>query len=182
MVRALLDGRKTMTRRRAKREFVKASESKDGRAILVPSAWARVQPGDRLWVRETWARTSITPIVSTIENPWVVFRECDNRCDYGGPWRSPIHLARKDSRLTLVITATKIERLQTITKADALAEGIDGLWLVQNHVPPPRKSSFRDLWDDLHGAGSWDANSEVVALTFAVHKCKINAMPKSEAA
>ena len=105
MVRALLAGRKTMTRRLA--------WQKPLRPVLLPTAWQRIRPGDRLWVREIWypGQAAADPI--------------RYRATYGsGPtsfaWRSPIHMPRAASRLTLAVTATRIERLQAITAADAI--------------------------------------------------------------
>lgn len=183
MVRALFEDRKTMTRRLRWRD-TKIGGKGNGRTIETP--WTKVKPGDRLWVKETWARTSVVPIVSTIDDPWVVYRECDNRTDYGGPWRSPLHCARKDSRITLIVTATKIERLQDISEADAIAEGCPGCLGPNPDFPdewdPAPQEEFRDLWRRLHGADAWDENPEVVALTFTVHKQNIDTLPIERAA
>jgi hypothetical protein len=67
-----------------------------------------------------------------------------------------------------VVTAAKIERLKSISVDDARDEGMGPLWPI---------ASFVHLWNDLHGAGSFEANPEVVALSFAVYKCNIDAMP-----
>ncbi|MDO8533518.1 MAG: hypothetical protein Q7S17_02090, partial [Xanthobacteraceae bacterium] len=72
-----------------------------------------------------------------------------------------------------------------ISNADAIAEGCGTNFdhphpeLTRETFPAER---FRDLWVKLHSAESWDANPEVVALTFAVHKQNIDAMPKAVAA
>jgi hypothetical protein len=131
------------------------------------------QPGDRLWVREAWARTSIAPILDTIENPVVVYRECDNRCDYGGPWRPSIHMPRWASRITLEVTEVRVQRLQEIGEEDAEAEG----WPAAEDRATAGVAEIRDaypigwfaaLWDGLNakrGYG-WDVNPWIVALTF----------------
>ena len=80
-----------------------------------------------------------------------------------------MHMPRMDSRLTLIVTATKIERVQEISNEDAEAEGVK----CGEH--------FKILWCDLYGYDSWDANPEVVALTFIIHKTNIDKMPKLEA-
>lgn len=178
MVRAILDGRKSVTRR------------------LATSPLRKCEPGDRLWVRETWAQTSVFPIVETIDRPMVVYREFDNRTDYGGPWRSPIHMPRWASRITLEVTGVKVERLQDISEDDALAEGVYRVdptpeelasgdctpedfvfmapgtrqgWRKKNAPEkwgPTAAVAFRFVWESLHGAGSWAENPEVVAISF----------------
>lgn len=103
-------------------------------------------------------------------------------------------MPRWASRLTLIVTAMKIERLNDITDADAIAEGVverpDGLFEVPGLSLPsgapiinsrPR-DAFACLWDMLHGSGKWLANPEVVCLRFDVHHCNIAAMPKEIAA
>lgn len=180
MVRALLDGRKTMTRRLAYDE--------DGK----PTVWMQIaqrmreereaRESFRLWVKEAIRfNAEHSDFYYEADNKGVgnvVFLALRKReAERGNPYKNlrGRYVPRFTSRLTLIVTATKIERLQAITEADALAEGIDDLWLVQNHVPPPRKTSFKYLWNDLHGAGAWEANPEVVAISFSV-------LPKSEAA
>lgn len=147
--------------------------------------YPRIQPGDRLWVKETWARTSVAPIVETIDKPWVIFRESDNRTDYGGPWKSPLHLSRRDSRLTLDVTAVRIERLNAIGKDDAIAEGlneIDGNFTVEHdgtvYGSRDPVAVYRRLWDSLHGAGAWAKNPWVIVITFAVVTANIDAAPE----
>jgi hypothetical protein len=112
-----------------------------------------------------------------------------------------IHMPRWASRITLVVTATKIERVQAISVSNALAEGIfkwskrsitgEPLW---HFIPPATKiedvhlgctspvNAFAWLWQSIHSKESWDANPEVVALTFTVHKQNIDVMPKAAAA
>ena len=150
MVRALLAGCKTQTRRLA--------WQKPLRPVLLPTVWQRIRPGDRLWVREIWHPGQV---VADYENRFhASVRSISYRATWeSGPtsfaWRSPIHMPRVASRLTLAVTATRIERLQAITAADALAEGVD-------------RDGFAQLWNFLHGPGAWDANPWVVALTFTV--------------
>ncbi len=181
MVRALLDGRKTQTRRLAWRKSkwapgIECEHGYDACPICdkaKPSLWRRVQPGDRLWVREAWAETSIAPIVETIDRPVPVYRVADNRCDYGGPWKPSIHMPRRASRLTLTVTAVKVMPLQDISEGDAAAEGVARPILP--HWPgSPMRSAFRGLWNELHGPDAWNANPEVVALTFTVERRNID--------
>lgn len=179
MVRALLDGRKTMTRRLAWHGGPKDEGGVAKIAECRASPWLKARPGDRLWVREAWQRIHVPHAGAE----WIVFAAADNRTDYGGPWRSPIHMPRRASRLTLVVTATKIERSQDISEEDAEAEGVfrhvaehslDKVFRGERGATAIRY--FQELWESLHGPGSWDSNPEVVALTFTVHKCNIDRM------
>ena len=144
MVRAILEGRKTVTRRAMKiqpdedasvtvESYNVAVTNRHGEQVAGPmvfGAWWRDgesgckcpygQPGDRLWVREAWASIRIA---QAPDQEWVVYRESDNRTDYGGPWKPGIHMFRRDSRILLEITAVRAERLQDISEEQAKAEG-----------------------------------------------------------
>lgn len=198
MVRALLDGRKTMTRRLAWAYGV-TPPVKVAPPEWPTSLWQRVKCGDRLWVRENLA----------VMGNWGVWHDASEPPAYGkflddldprgralleryapaeatDSARIPsIHMPRWASRLTLVITATKIESLQKITDADAIAEGVDWNPTMGHFGCTPGKwfdnawPLFRDLWCRLHGPDAWDANPEVVALTFAIHKLNIDAMERA---
>lgn len=176
MVRALLDGRKTMTRRLA---WQPRREIKKGVGIYgcPASPWQKVEPGDRLWVRECWAGY-IEKMDGTTGVPWAHYRATDEN-DFlpGMKWKPSIHMPRWASRLTLVVTSTKIERLQDISEADAKAEG----WTPRPEVsadPEVHRDAardwFSDLWTDLHGVESWRSNPEVVALSFKVVRQNID--------
>lgn len=167
MIRALLDGRKTMTRRLA---------GKNGK----PTPWQKVRPGDRLWVRETWQSLSFGDYEPTTAAPADVryfatdaLANCDREVR-GYPWRPSIHMPRWASRLTLIVEEPRIERLQEITEADAIAEGAPCLAVDEDgkffaDVPgATHRCGFAGLWDHLNGAGAWDENPEVVALKFRV--------------
>lgn len=105
-------------------------------------------------------------------------------------WKPSIHMPRWASRLTLEITAVRVERLQDISEEDAEAEGIlDGGCLScgrSSYVEPCSCSlpspSFRDgyahLWHSLNGSDSWSANPWVRALTFKVHQLNVDEMLK----
>jgi hypothetical protein len=179
MVRALLAGTKTQTRRVVKTQpeslhhgepywHIGGYRAGAFRGITDPLRMGTHnpltcpygQPGDRLWVREAWARTSVFP-----GTEMVVYREGDNRTDYGGPWKPGIHMFRRDSRITLEVTGVRVERLQDISEADALAEGIvqlrdGGFGLPAGehyHATDPR-ISYWSLWEHINGAGSVEAN------------------------
>jgi|ERR1039458_4145035 hypothetical protein len=220
MVRALLDGRKTMTRRLAwrpaKTMMIECEHGFDTCPTCdaaKPSPWQRVKPGDRLWVRETLVPSSCgfeyaapgdddNIDLSDLTDDQVDFwnRRAGDDPD-NSPKVSPIYMPRWASRLTLVITATKIERLHDINVSDALAEGIfkwpkrsiagEPLW---HFIPPATKiedihlgctspvNAFAWLWQSIHSKESWDANHEVVALAFTIHQQNIDVMPKAAAA
>ena len=183
MVRAILDGRKTVTRRPVKglglqwlNEFTPEYVA-DSANSLCPFG----QPGDRLWVREAWARIRVA---QAPDQEWVVYRESDNRTDYGGPWKPGIHMFRRDSRILLEITDVRVERLQDISEGQAVDEGLvwEGVkggktyWNHVDHRYPPGThqrfsvsgtdavSAFRNLWKSA--GGDWDANPWVWVVEF----------------
>jgi hypothetical protein len=210
MVRAILAGSKTQTRRvisnphRNDEGFVLQDYGKgwwpyrshDGESACyldrqkdgdyyseAPLRCPYGRPGDRLWVRETWARDD--------EDGALMYRadlglggDADewerNRCE-GAPryrWRPSIHMPRRASRITLEITSVRAQRLQDISNTDAIAEGIEPMdgphgerW--RHYILPGYcdawefpKNSFGSLWELVNGEGSWDDNPWVWALSF----------------
>lgn len=153
--------------------------------------------GDRLWVRETH---SIGPAPDLVLEPgeasgalrWpAVTYKADGetkRCDT--PWKgrfgktvSAIHMFRWASRITLEITGVRVERLQEISEADAVAEGIrisskarrsDACYGIYECLMPDGKTYYNDsaydlyrtLWEQINGAGSWDLNPWVWVVEF----------------
>lgn len=180
MVRALLDGRKTMTRRPAWRWAKRTAYDPDQ---WKPTAARRIKVGDLVWVKENIVKT-----------PAGIAYAADGADHYGAGGRlkitPSIHMPRVASRLTLVVTGVKIERLLDISDNDAIAEGVtmsgaipgqdfdvDGQWW-----PGGPRSQYRRLYERIHGKGEWAVNPEVVALTFTVHTANIDAFKKKEAA
>ena len=87
-----------------------------------------------------------------------------------------IHMPRWASRLTLIVTGSKVERLQDISRADVMAEGIhERAGAPMSDVFAGWHEPFADLWIGLHGEASWDENPEVVAISFRVIKANIDA-------
>ena len=80
------------------------------------------------------------------------------------PWRPAIHMPRAASRITLEITGVRVERLQDISEADAIAEGVRN----SLHIPGGRfaNENFAHLWWAINGDGSWEANPWVWAVEF----------------
>jgi len=192
MVRALLDGRKTQTRRLAWREPVKGAEY-DPRTDTQwktkrerPSPWQKVKPGDRLWVKEGWGTDPCYDHIKPrdLKATWRIYTAHTGGLVLGfHQARSSRYMPRWASRLTLHVEAVKIERLQDISEEDARAEGVQQVGIetgaiLASSAPVEIGSyaaAFCDLWESLHGRESWDANPEVVALTFRVEARNIDA-------
>jgi hypothetical protein len=175
MVRAILEYRKTQTRRILKPQPDDIMEAQIPKAL-------RISAGDRLWVREAWKPHSSFDHLPPRDMPGAkVFYLADpGYSPSGSRGRPGIHMPRKYSRITLEVLAVKVERLQDISGNDAQAEGI----LIggadvdvyrreseRNHEAARRWNAyrirqFRDLWASINGPGSWDANPWVVAYEF----------------
>ena len=182
MVRAILEGRKSQTRRvlrvpdhPAVADWVLDSEYRA--AARAPSEsvaeqyvstfpYGRVpcrygRPGDRLWVRETWRQG----------NTGVLYR-ADDICPSQQHWRPSIFLKRAACRLVLEVTAVRVERLQDISEADAMAEGVEAVPVrafEHAHTPPPREAvpAYRALWDSLNAKRApWSRNPWVWVVEF----------------
>ena len=216
MVRALLEDRKTQTRRTCglfgaidPDEIEWSPRSGDfewkGQGTLVGNGLPRFSVGDRLYVREAWQTTNILDEVSpsnlksteSFDVPYTPIRfEADGATtDYHphsdpdfGKLRSSIHMPRWASRITLTVTDVRVQRLQEISREDAIAEG-----LIKMPSAPPMAinmgcdwgfdgdnrhgspvSAYAALWDHINGPGSWDANPWVAAYTFGVTKGNID--------
>lgn len=224
MVRAILEGRKTQTRRVVKlphenplgtwepttfagtdargvehEEQAAIWHTRTGETLGCPHG----QPGDRLWVRETFkdvcsgqikdgygevrygtayaADNSVTwrPTPTIIHDltgqPTTGPMQFQER-----PWRPSIHMPRRACRLKLEITGVRVERLQDLSQADAIAEGIErhgtapSLWKrgplrgdqnITDGTGFP-KLAFRSVWEAISGADSWAANPWVWVVEF----------------
>ena len=132
-------------------------------------------PGDQLWVRETFAR------IDGQTRPWIetdyqaTYTHGDRLGDTLGikkRWTPSIHMPRHASRITLEVTGVRVETLQDISEADAVAEGCKPIRpeLVQDGliVRPGRSAveEFRLVWEQIHGGGSWEKNPFVWVVTF----------------
>lgn len=193
MVRALLAGTKTQTRR----VLHPAPVERDGQwffhrrglpvylrgAPLAQDACPYGQPGDRLWVREAWRSGRLTDRFPPREmTPHHVWYEADGQAPEAcnGKLRPAMFMPRWASRITLEVVGVRVERLQDISMSDSWAEGIPG-------APPPGvhiervdewvrwsdgvmredpKLAYRDLWEEINGHGSWAANPWVWVVSF----------------
>lgn len=202
MIRAILDGTKSQTRRVVKPQ--PDPSEYDGMYMWSPPgsdpsgpvkyAWGAVthqrlptcpygQPGDRLWVRETWALVPDTAYrgsegVQQAINPYIkgeaaIYRADWDRSGPGTRWRPSIHMPRWASRITLEITDVRVQRVQEISEADAQREGWN--WsnhdLTQAYDPVSMDTArrwFGDLWDSINAKRGydWASNPWVWALTF----------------
>lgn len=178
MIRALLAGTKSQTRRAIKpqpdtRPGMNCTrlifKDRQGKPLLDealetpgPSCYVSLcpygEPGDRLWVREAWV-----PPHHTI-NPGVMTPQC-YRATNPAPemlrWKPSIHMPRWASRITLEVTDVRVQRLHDISHEDAEQEGVKC---------DMSALGFRDhyaaLWDRINGRGSWAANPWVWAVSF----------------
>lgn len=134
--------------------------------------------GDLCWVRETWANEE--------QFGGYVYR-ADHAGDdpIGDGWRPSIHMPRVASRLTLQIADVRVQRVQDISKADVIAEGIaNRAGYPIEGVVAGWHEPFAQLWDSINGkrpGADWDANPYVWALTFKAHHCNVDSMAKAAA-
>lgn len=179
MVRAILDGRKTQTRRVIKIDDDPENWKKSiaGTSIVRTSPYdaklSRYAPGDILWVRETWqekeceiCRDGIPSLGGSCKYGYIY--RADNNLK--GGWRPSIHMPRAAARIFLRVTDVRVERLQEISEANAIKEGLIRTML-DGAVFIAAKGHFRVLWDstvkkqDIDKYG-WDANPWVWVIEF----------------
>ena len=199
MIRALLDGRKTQTRRLLK---AKSGIAPARRVERIGAHWIACEydrkwpirppytPGDRLWVREAWAPNEVPPGGPIYRADYDGCSACQTINLRTGTlhslvsrWRSPIHMPRWASRLTMTVTDVRVQQLREISEADAIAEGIPPAANSQTiDCDTPRPSAaFRSLWNSIHGPEAWDANPWVAAITFTVERRNIDTPTTDEA-
>lgn len=182
MVRALLGDTKTQTRRIATLTAGGHVKEPGGHLRWHPADPEAVlacpygQPGDQLWVRETWAE-GIHQLADV--DHWAYAADHFGiQQRLGERWKPSIHMPRAASRITLEITGVRLERLQDISEADAIAEGIeffnaDHECGCRNYMDATRKDwtltprdSFKTIWQSLNGLDSWDLNPRVWVIEF----------------
>lgn len=172
MVRAILAGEKTQTRRIVKpQECVEEMPEESELGVIVHAACPYGQPGDRLWVRETWAEVTGP---SRDEDPAEFQRlrlGMAYRADWHAaapfPWRPSIFMRRWMSRITLEVTDVRVERLLDISAADCRAEGHPQRpGCSQEAQDDAARDWYMDLWISINGKGSWNANPFVWVVTF----------------
>lgn len=211
MIRALLEGRKTQTRR------IIESQPKvsDEEAKVLPAAWDAGfvdvkcpygEPGDLLWVKESWRVPSILDDLSGKQIadkavdagyrlPWCPIKyDADGTLnsvkawsEFGftlnsavpGRYRHARFMPRWASRITLKIKKIRVERLQDIIEQDAQAEGCGAI--VDYAVGRTYRTEFQELWRSIHGPESWQQNPWLWVIEFEVIKQNIDAVLKAAA-
>ncbi len=191
MVRAILAGRKTMTRRlvRWPKWCDPSTAEEDGDRFVAicksTGCFSEIPPpyavGDVLWVRETWADTRGTHFDKPIYYKADVMPGSDAdtaRINAGVKWKPSIHMPRWASRLTLrVVEVRKPERVQDIGKdgrkaKDVLAEGISERAIARErewfHPDDSPAIAFKRVWDHVNSDGAWDRNDWVWPIRFEV--------------
>jgi hypothetical protein len=178
MVKAILDGRKTQTRRTIKPqpisedfavgEYSPTRIDRNGEEYPGDKVFGLFSadgefgikcpygaPGDRLWVRETFICVASEP------GPTVChYRADDDRDCFRGLWRPSIFMPRWASRITLEVTGVRAEKLQDISEQDAIAEGFFAAGATTS------VERFLNLWVKINGEGSVDANPFVWVVDF----------------
>lgn len=152
-----------------------------GYQVLTCAEWLATKPcpygrpGDRLWVRETWAVRGIAHGMKPSQAAKIASRDAwcyaaDDATGWQHGWKPSIHMPRAASRITLEITDVRCERLQDISEADAVAEGAEAIEVGGEDGVSMSDFSHREgyakLWDQIHGPGSWASNPWVWAITF----------------
>jgi hypothetical protein len=191
MVRAILDGRKTVTRRVVKPQPLwvadpsvpfKTHDANPKGIIYCPHG----KPGDQLWVREAFSGPrcmdasdgcKAVPPSKWGDGSRIWYWADGNPTE--GDWTRPrpsIHMPRWASRILLEIVAVRVERLQDISEDDCLAEGI--AQVVREKLPGIQQcgeydtidvdpvAEYRDLWESINGPESWAANPWVWVIEF----------------
>ena len=183
MVQAVLEGRKTQTRRVVKPQptgNTKDIRLKDNLQWYMPydgplKQCPYGQVGDRLWVREAWAVNRYHDKLAPrhIDKDSSVFYLADEHCTFPydagcstGKTRPSIFMPRWASRIMLEITDVRVERLNSISKADALAEGITPEKGTHDEMPIDSQLGFYDLWCRINGQESWADNPWVWVVEF----------------
>ena len=178
MVRAILNGRKTQTRRVIKPQpeiayvernggWLEKKTSTSGNVFLSTSGgegktehgWLKCpygQAGDRLWVRETFS------VCEMDDGSQYAYRATGDKIGCL-KWKPSIFMPRLARRITLEVTSVRVERLQDISDADALAEGVDQ---TNTSIGGYATERCKQLWKSINGPESWSANPWVWVIEF----------------
>lgn len=186
MVRAILEGRKTQTRRPVKNVRAdnclvirKPTKKRNGVYTHVMDApehglcpFGNV--GDRIWVRETFNAFWLdNDVIQEIKDGVSLASElCDYKADYSDSskpaegWTPSIHMPRRASRILLEIIDVRVERLHDMSEADAKAEGASP---ATYKITPPEavyRVGFGDIWRGIYGQENWLSNPWVWVIEF----------------
>lgn len=192
MVKAILSGHKSQTRRLLKPQPVRQlwpcpytggwqEETESGGCTCSGGrTWRLLFPGDVLYVRETWrvCKGGYVPGIEFRdgEKRFPEFRDLESFPEDNGKWRPSIHMPKWAARLWLEVTDVRVQRLQDISEEDAIAEGCEGGWepvyytdgsLSRDVYWQGAREAFAKLWDSLSPAGAkWADSPWVAAYTF----------------
>lgn len=205
MVRAIREGRKTQTRRvfSPERMVIEANPPRGfcyetfalrkgelvstGMGPFYPNHWLHYcpygAPGDRLIVRETWGVVNglnhVKPSDLPRDIPIIYRATSEHPHEPGMRWRPAIHMPRWASRITLEVVSVRVERLQEISPADAISEGVErrhsdtyhGFYKDYMNEGYGRgctfpNDSFKTLWQSINGPDSWALNPWVWVIEF----------------
>lgn len=139
------------------------------------------KPGDILWVRETFGRNELD---TKFPYRYKTTDGEDLFCKGVIKWKPSIHMPKEAARIFLRVKSVRVEKAQSISEEDAIAEGIErieegeGLLKYRSYVVEKDKQiipcfpyvSFRTLWHSINGRESWEANPWVWVITFSVIK------------
>ncbi len=217
MVRALLAGRKTQTRRiikpqpfasgyydgeieinviPANDQYPKAfrfnANAVEGGAILEDVFEPRINAGDRLWVKENHYLTDDgddeyavyvadgSDATGEHLHEVAALEKLHPTVDWSKhkKQRPSIHMPRWASRITLIVTDVRVERLQDCSVADACAEGALVPPYTEQFANVHALPMYQAIWQGINGPGSWEANPWVAAYTFTVIKQNIDQIEK----
>jgi hypothetical protein len=171
MVRAIIDGRKTQTRRIVKNQDWYRLKGEYGEKLRSVDTCLYGKPGDRLWVRESFSSWHMgchwydctregrsKPSCSNL-----FYRATHHFPDDDQRWVPSIHMPRWASRITLEITGVRVERLRDISEADAVAEGCQCAGVPASLT---NRGAFAKLWESINGPDSWQDNPWVWVVSF----------------
>ncbi|WP_032185953.1 hypothetical protein [Escherichia coli] len=172
MVRAILGGNKTQTRRIVEEKFYGQAVAAELLAKHCPYG----QPGDRIWVRETYRvhgkATDVATLVyrASVRNSWteqthrVPVEVCNK--PVSEKWTPSIHMPRWASRILLEITDVRVERLHDMSESDAKAEGATPATYKITPSEAVYRVGFGDIWRSIYGQDNWLSNPLVWVIEF----------------
>ncbi|MEZ2694443.1 hypothetical protein ACBQ19_04695 [Hafnia alvei] len=175
MVRAILSGQKTQTRRIVKCDFQEIAGRDDGSMwpwredcehaedYWYPCPFGDV--GDRIWVRETHHRDQYGYTYKA-DGDWIKDMRENGAFGCDEKWTPSMHMKRCASRILLEITNVRVERLNDISEEDAKAEGVSPS---THTITPPEavyRVGFGELWRSIYGDENWEKNPWVWCISF----------------
>lgn len=201
MVRAILEGRKTQTRRMMQPQplpdipsgkyryygevegihYLETMECTPRYGRHIACGKPPYRPGDRLWVRETFAEHPEQAIMA-YRADGEEFEDADGFL-WEPKWTPSIHMPRAASRITLEVTDVRAERLQDISAEDVEAEGVEVLESPEGkrfhsvydgagYWDPDHRYAYQTLWEGIYGLSSWESNPWVWVIGFRVLEVK----------